>query len=90
MDKRAATPETRRGESTHEGSEAGDSGRKPRGVRSELIKVCAWCKRVRDEGGDWKMADIEAGSSAGFTHGICPVCMERVRTESDGYIGQNR
>lgn len=56
-----------------------------------LIKVCAWCKRVKDPQGAWVSADIPLDSNSGaFTHGICPECMERVRTESSGYIFQKR
>jgi PAS domain S-box-containing protein len=42
-----------------------------------LISICAWCKRMRDEGGPWLQLDryIESHSQAKFTHGICKDCL---------------
>lgn len=39
-------------------------------------QVCAWCKRVRDEQGEWQMLEayIHDRSEADFTHGMCPDC----------------
>jgi hypothetical protein len=41
-----------------------------------LIDICAWCKRVRDEG-MWQRVDmyVESHSAAKFTHGICQDCL---------------
>ena len=48
-----------------------------------LLPICAWCKRIRDDHGYWNKIEsyIEAHSTAEFTHGICPECMDRVRTD---------
>ena len=46
-----------------------------------LIPVCAWCKKVRDDTGDWKMLEeyiTEHPDASSFTHGICPQCVEKV------------
>ncbi len=47
----------------------------------ELIPICAWCKRVRDDEDYWHNIEeylhLETGSD--FTHGICPHCLENMR-----------
>jgi len=50
-----------------------------------LLPVCAWCKRIRDDSGEWKqMEDYIAGhSEAQFSHGICPECKGHVRENVD-------
>lgn len=46
-----------------------------------LLPICAWCKKIRAEDGDW--ADLESyvtkHSEASFSHGICPDCLSRQR-----------
>lgn len=48
----------------------------------ELIPICAWCKRVRDDEDYWHSIEeylhVQTGSD--FTHGICPHCLEAMRT----------
>lgn len=41
-----------------------------------LLPMCAWCRRIRDEGGDWKTVEtyLNEHTEASFTHGICPEC----------------
>jgi DNA-binding NarL/FixJ family response regulator len=43
---------------------------------SGLLSVCAWCKRVRDDVGDWQQIEVfvEQRSEAKFSHGVCPEC----------------
>ena len=47
----------------------------------ELIPICAWCKRVRDDEDYWHSIEeylhVQTGSD--FTHGICPHCLESMR-----------
>jgi DNA-binding response OmpR family regulator len=47
----------------------------------ELIPICAWCKRVRDDEDYWHSIEeylhVETGTD--FTHGICPHCLETMR-----------
>jgi CheY-like chemotaxis protein len=44
-----------------------------------LIPICAWCKKVRNDGGYWQQVEqyISERSEAEFTHGICPECMKK-------------
>jgi len=46
---------------------------------SGLLPICAWCKRIRDEEGNWEPVEtyITVHSDADFTHGICPDCARR-------------
>jgi len=42
-----------------------------------LLPICAYCKKIRDDHGDWNQLDqyIRERSSAGFfTHSVCPEC----------------
>ena len=43
-----------------------------------LLPICAWCKQIRDDKGEWKTLEtyIEEHSRATFTHGMCPKCWE--------------
>lgn len=43
---------------------------------SGLLPICATCKKIRDEHGEWNPMEvyISTRSEAGFTHGICPEC----------------
>jgi PAS domain S-box-containing protein len=45
-----------------------------------LISICAWCKRIRNEGGSWQQLEnyIESHSEASFTHGICQDCLKKL------------
>jgi len=46
-----------------------------------LLPICAWCKRIRDDDGNW--ADLATyvakKSEAKITHGICPDCAAGVQ-----------
>ncbi len=45
---------------------------------SGLLPICATCKKIRDDSGDWNQLEeyIDAHSEAEFSHGICPQCVE--------------
>ena len=45
-----------------------------------LIPICAKCRRVRTDKGDWQYLEeyIQTHSDAEFSHGICQVCMKEV------------
>ena len=49
-------------------------------VLSGLLPICASCKKIRDEGGNWNILEtyIDGHSEAKFTHGICPECAEKL------------
>jgi hypothetical protein len=58
-------------------------------VLSELLPICAWCKRMRDDGGYWQAVEqfISQRTGAKVTHGICPDCRDqhfRRSTNVDG------
>ncbi len=42
----------------------------------ELVPICAYCKRVRDESAQWHPVEVLVSSELGvrFSHGICPHC----------------
>jgi lipoyl-dependent peroxiredoxin subunit C len=42
-----------------------------------LVKMCAWCKKVHDESGDWSRVEdyIRRFTGNDFSHGICPECL---------------
>jgi streptogramin lyase len=41
-----------------------------------LLPICAWCKKVRDDGGYWSRLEeyVSDHTHAEFSHGICPEC----------------
>ena len=47
---------------------------------SGLLPICASCKKIRDEHGNWHSLEtyIRDHSEADFSHGICPVCREKL------------
>jgi GAF domain-containing protein len=48
-----------------------------------LLPICAWCKRIRDDAGYWSQLEsyFKTHSQLKFTHGICPQCLDKVRTD---------
>jgi len=50
----------------------------------ELLPICAWCKRIRDDQGYWNQVEayVHALTGADFTHGICPDCLAKQREKS--------
>lgn len=50
---------------------------------SGLLPICASCKKIRDDKGDWEPVEtyIKARSDADFSHGMCPDCMARLYPE---------
>jgi K+-sensing histidine kinase KdpD len=47
-------------------------------VLTGLLPVCAACKSIKDEHGNWQQMEAYLGehSNAKFTHGMCPACLE--------------
>lgn len=45
---------------------------------SGLLPICARCKKIRDDQGDWSPIEvyISGHSEADFTHGLCPDCVK--------------
>ncbi|HSR98325.1 MAG TPA: two-component regulator propeller domain-containing protein [Kofleriaceae bacterium] len=52
-------------------------------VLSGLLPICAWCKKVRDDGGYWSKIEayLSERTDAQFTHGICPDCNDKMLAE---------
>lgn len=48
-------------------------------VLQGLLPICSFCKRIRDEAGDWRQLEayIASRSAARFTHTFCPECGRR-------------
>jgi hypothetical protein len=44
---------------------------------SGLLPICSYCKKIRDENGNWQQLEMyfEERSVASFTHGICRECI---------------
>ena len=45
---------------------------------SELLPICSYCKRIRDDGAYWQQfeAYIQEHTGSHFSHGVCPECFE--------------
>ena len=48
-----------------------------------LLPICAWCKRVRDDGGYWNQVEdyVARHTGAEFSHSVCPDCADVVTQE---------
>jgi YesN/AraC family two-component response regulator len=48
-----------------------------------LLPICTTCKRIRDSDGYWRRVEayVQQHTHAEFSHGICPVCLEREQPE---------
>lgn len=46
---------------------------------SEMLPLCAWCKKVRNDRGYWEQIEkyISTRSRTAITHGICPDCQKK-------------
>jgi len=44
-----------------------------------IVPVCAWCKKIRDQRGEWQQVEVYLAtrSDSTFTHGICDDCAGR-------------
>ncbi len=49
-----------------------------------LLPICAWCKRIRNDGGYWEEVEayIHGHADVDFSHGICPDCMIRYKADA--------
>jgi hypothetical protein len=48
---------------------------------SNLLPICAWCKKIRDDQGYWDQLEGYLATHAGirFSHGVCPECASMLR-----------
>jgi PAS domain S-box-containing protein len=53
---------------------------------SGLLPICAYCHRIRNDGGDWERLEsyISGHTNAQLSHGMCPECYERFNREQLG------
>ena len=52
---------------------------------SGIVPICAYCKSVRDDEGEWHQLEkyFALHTGADFSHGFCPTCYEREEAELD-------
>ncbi len=50
-----------------------------------LLPICAWCKRIRDDAGQWQQVEtfVSSRTEAQFTHGMCPECYARQQGDKE-------
>ena len=50
-----------------------------------IIPICSYCHSVRDDEGAWDRVEayISRHSEAEFSHGICPNCLKKARSENN-------
>lgn len=58
-------------------------------VLKGFLPICASCKKIRDEGGDWQQMEsyIRDHSEAEFSHGLCPACAANAYEELRRFKG---
>jgi DNA-binding response OmpR family regulator len=52
---------------------------------AELLPICSYCKKIRDDGAYWLQfeAYIQEHTGSHFSHGVCPECFEQQMHELD-------
>ncbi len=52
---------------------------------SKIYPICSYCKKVREESGDWVSVEkyVKDISGANASHGVCPQCFKREAEEID-------
>jgi transcriptional regulator with GAF, ATPase, and Fis domain len=50
-----------------------------------IIPICSNCKKIRDDQGFWQQVEsyVTKRTEASFSHGICPVCVEKLYGDLD-------
>ena len=53
-------------------------------VLEGLLPICASCKKIRDDEGQWQQIERYIGTRTGaqFTHGVCPGCARKLIEEA--------
>ena len=54
-------------------------------VLEAFLPICAECKKIRDESGQWQRIETYIGqrTNTQFSHGYCPDCLRRALAEAD-------
>ena len=57
----------------------------------DLLSICAWCKRIRDDDGYWQCLEtyLVAHAEVSFTHCICSNCRDQVLSNIQGAENDN-
>jgi len=52
-----------------------------------LLPICSYCKKIRDDGGEWQVLEkfIQERSAATFTHGVCETCLREQLGETSSW-----
>jgi hypothetical protein len=52
---------------------------------TEMIPMCAWCRKVRDDKGYWSLIEEYLARNAGsvVSHGLCPDCARKLADEGE-------
>jgi transcriptional regulator with GAF, ATPase, and Fis domain len=55
---------------------------------SKIYPICSYCKKVREESGEWIAVEkyVHDISGATASHGMCPVCSDELYGKEDWYI----
>jgi DNA-binding response OmpR family regulator len=58
----------------------------------ELIPICMYCKRVRDDSDYWQQVEsyIHTCTGSNFSHGICPTCYDEQVAGMAASLGQRK
>lgn len=53
-------------------------------ILEAFIPICAQCKKIRDEDGNWQQFEVYIGqhSNIQFSHGYCPECAKKAMAEA--------
>jgi PAS domain S-box-containing protein len=56
-------------------------------VTNDLVSICAYCKKISDEEGQWQHLEAYFGNKMkiNFSHGICPTCSQEAYQQLDRY-----
>ncbi len=48
-------------------------------ILKDLLPICMYCKRIRDDGDYWQQVEnyLHTHTGSNFSHGICPECLSR-------------
>lgn len=49
------------------------------GLVDGILPICSFCKRIRDEKGEWQQIEgyVAKQTGADFSHGLCPDCAQK-------------
>ena len=52
---------------------------------SGMLPICCYCKKIKEDSGVWTQVEsyIMKRTNASFTHGMCPECFRRLKTQLD-------